>query len=108
MEAVLMDLFEVKQQQAGGHYDAGFENNAISSAEKITLDDGDSQNETDHGEDKAGHYKLHYRRTAPLGSLLSQLALHSLVFGNARAIAELWRRYWRGNHNSLSCLFSVV
>ncbi|GAX79307.1 hypothetical protein CEUSTIGMA_g6748.t1 [Chlamydomonas eustigma] len=43
-------------------------------------------------EDDAVHCKLQYKRTAPLGSLLSQLALHCLVFGNARAIAELWRR----------------
>ena len=33
-----------------------------------------------------------YRRTAPPGSLLARVALHSLVFGNARAVSELWQR----------------
>ncbi len=33
-----------------------------------------------------------YRRTSPHGSLLSRVALHSLVFGNARAVSELWQR----------------
>lgn len=33
-----------------------------------------------------------YRRSAPPGSMLWRLALHALVFGNARAVAELWQR----------------
>ena len=33
--------------------------------------------------------------TAPPGTLLLLLALHSLEFSNARAIAELWSRFVR-------------
>ncbi len=33
-----------------------------------------------------------YPRTAPLQGLLSRLALHALLFGNARAVAWLWQR----------------
>lgn len=32
-------------------------------------------------------------RCAPPGSLLCRLALHALVFGNARAVAALWQRF---------------
>lgn len=32
-------------------------------------------------------------RSAPPGSLLCRLALHALVFGNARAVAALWQRF---------------
>ena len=34
-------------------------------------------------------------RSAPPDSLLARLALHALVFGNARAVAMLWRRFVR-------------
>ena len=34
-------------------------------------------------------------RSAPPDSLLARLALHALVFGNARAVATLWRRFVR-------------
>ena len=34
-------------------------------------------------------------RSAPPDSLLSRVALHALVFGNARAVATLWRRFVR-------------
>lgn len=33
-----------------------------------------------------------YPHTAPLQGLLSRLALHALLFGNARAVAWLWQR----------------
>lgn len=35
---------------------------------------------------------LQYGRSAPQASLLMRMALHSLVFGNARAVAWLWQR----------------
>ena len=35
------------------------------------------------------------QRTAPPGTLLLLLALHSLEFSNARAVAELWSRFVR-------------
>jgi Rab3 GTPase-activating protein catalytic subunit len=34
-------------------------------------------------------------RSAPPDSLLARVALHALVFGNARAVATLWRRFVR-------------
>ncbi|GFR41848.1 hypothetical protein Agub_g2627, partial [Astrephomene gubernaculifera] len=36
-----------------------------------------------------------FSRTAPLQGLLTRLALHALLFGNARAVAWLWQRFVR-------------
>ena len=53
---------------------------------------GDQQEAQDNlkQHDQKGQY---YRRTAPPGSMISRIALHSMVFGNARAVSELWRRF---------------
>eukprot|EP00955_Chlamydomonas_euryale_P107690 365794-Chlamydomonas_euryale.AAC.6 len=41
---------------------------------------------------RPGERYRRYDRSAPSGSLLSRLALHALVFGNARAVCDLWQR----------------
>lgn len=46
-----------------------------------------------HGGCEPDQAVLQYGRSAPEGSLLMRSALHSLVFGNARAVAWLWQRW---------------
>ena len=50
--------------------------------------------ESDAGEADGSQLPPHgsYRRTAPPDSIIARVALHSMVFGNARAVSELWRR----------------
>jgi len=47
----------------------------------------------DSGASAGARRGLSVERSAPPGSLLARLALHSLVFANARAVGQLWLRF---------------
>ena len=92
MEAVLIDLFHgpehetihtVHTSMPRPSETAACHTNAQSSSPKVP------------SSSSASDSPPAYRRTAPYNSLLSRLALHGLVFGNARAVSELWQRYKR-------------
>ena len=112
MEAVLIDLFHVDPSEQGGrggldddlgngasvpgfraassqfHHPAGAMTGPPHEVGRQQLGEGGPQN---GASSKALPPPL-YRRTAPPASLLARVTLHSLVFGNARAVSELWQR----------------
>ena len=56
---------------------------------------GEKKNENENENENAESLFPNPARSAPPDSLLARLALHALVFGNARAVATLWRRFVR-------------
>ena len=96
VQDVLRDIFEsgISAKAEVTHGERTFPYLAKSEIRKENGERKKEKNEKNENENAESLFP-NPARSAPPDSLLARLALHALVFGNARAVATLWRRFVR-------------
>jgi Rab3 GTPase-activating protein catalytic subunit len=101
VQDVLRDIFEsgISSKEEVTHSERTFVNakSEIRKEEEegAKKENGDRKEKNENENENAESLFPNPARSAPPDSLLARLALHALVFGNARAVATLWRRFVR-------------